>query len=145
MSGRASRPRSVADEVWQTMIALVVDSRGDWRRKVVEASGIPFSRVRALRRLDAGPLTLRELASAMTIDAPAATVAVNDLEARGLVERNPHPDDARAKLVSLTTAGRRALATVRAVTEHAPPRLAALPPRDIDALERILAVVRGPR
>jgi DNA-binding MarR family transcriptional regulator len=135
---KAGRPTSAADQVWHTMVSLVMDSRGDWRKKVAEASGIPFSRVRALRRLDAGPLTLRELAEAMTTDAPAATVSVNDLEERGLVERRPHPDDRRAKLVSLTAAGRRVLAAIHAVSDQAPPGLTALPPRELAALQRLL-------
>ena len=36
------------------------------------------------------------------MDAPAATVAVNDLEARGLVIREIDPSNRRSKLVSLT-------------------------------------------
>lgn len=139
----SARARGVADQVWQTMVSLVMDNRDDWRRKVAEAAGIPFSRVRALRRLDAGPLTLRELAEALTTDAPAATVMVNDLEARGLVERRPHPSDRRAKLVSLTGAGRRVLATVRAVTDHPPSTLANLPPGELASLRSILSSLRS--
>ena len=138
----SARTRGVADQVWQTMVSLVMDSRDDWRRKVAEAAGIPFSRVRALRRLDAGPLTLRELAEALTTDAPAATVTVNDLEARGLVERRPHPSDRRAKLVSLTAAGRRVLSAVRAVTDQAPSTLANLPPGELASLRSILSSLR---
>jgi DNA-binding MarR family transcriptional regulator len=137
-----AHPRTPADEAWQAMVSLVMDSRGDWRRNVAEATGIPFSRVRALRRLDARPMTLRELADAMTTDAPAATVAVNDLEGRGLVERRPHPTDGRVKLVSLTPAGRRVVATSRAVTDLAPEALSGLPARDIATLQRILGEVQ---
>ncbi len=135
----SARGPSDADRVWHAMVSLVMDSRGDWRKKVSEASGLPFSRVRALRRLDGGPLSLRELAEALTTDAPAATVAVNDLEERGLVERRPHPTDGRTKLVSLTAAGRRVLAQVRAVSDEAPPGVAGLPARDLAELRRILA------
>jgi DNA-binding MarR family transcriptional regulator len=135
------RGRSAADHVWQTMVSLVMDSRGDWRKKVSEASGLPFSRVRALRRLDAGPLTLRELAESLSTDAPAATVTVNDLEERGLVERRPHPTDGRTKLVSLTAAGRRVLSSVRSVLDQAPPALADLPAKDLGALQRILCAL----
>jgi DNA-binding MarR family transcriptional regulator len=119
------------------MVSLVMDS-ADWKKKVSETVGIPFSRVRALRRLDAGPLTLRELAESLAKDAPATTVAVNDLEERGLVERRPHPTDGRTKLVSLTAAGKRVLAAARAVTDQAPQRLADLPARDLAELRRIL-------
>src|SRR5271170_742481 len=94
------------DRAWALIVGLVMDTRGDWRRKVAEATGLPFTRTRALRRLAGGPLTLRELAESLGTDAPAATVAVNDLEERGLVTRGEHPDDRRAKLVALTAAGR---------------------------------------
>ena len=57
-------------------------------------------------------MTVKEVAAAATIDAPAATVAVNDLEARGLVVRETDPNNRRSKLVSLTDAGRDLVAEV---------------------------------
>jgi len=132
------RGESDADRAWHVIVSLVMDSRGDWRRKVVLATGLPFSRTRALRRLAQGPLTLRALAESMTIDAPAATLAVDDLEERGLVRREPHPDDRRAKMVTLTAEGRRLVAIERKITDAAPAALAALPPKDAAILRRIL-------
>lgn len=126
------------DIIWQTLVAWVMDSRGDWRRKVTDATGLPFSRIRALKRLGAGPMTLKDLADAMSTDAPAATVTINDLESRGLVERRPHPESRRAKLVSITAAGRSVIATTRRVIETTPPALQHLPPTDIKTLRRIL-------
>ena len=52
-------------------------------------------------------MSVKELARAATIDAPAATVAVNDLEERGLVVREVDPTNRRCKIVSLTEAGQR--------------------------------------
>ena len=132
-----------ADRIWQQLVTLVMDSRGDWRRQVIELTGLPFSRVRALRRLLDAPLTLVDLAYAMSTDAPAATVAVNDLERRGLVERTPHPENRRAKLVALTPAGKQLVARVHAINEHAPEVLAALPAADLVQLRRILDAMRS--
>jgi DNA-binding MarR family transcriptional regulator len=134
----SAKAETDVDRVWHVIVALVMDSRGDWRRKVAEATGLPFSRVRALRRLVDGPLTLRDLAEAMGSDAPAATLTVNHLEARGLVRREPHPEDRRAKIVTLTPEGRRLVGAAKRVTDRAPDALAALPPRDVVALRRIL-------
>ena len=134
---------SAADQVWQELVALVMDSRGDWRRQVIEMTGLPFSRVRALRRLVDAPLTLVDLAYAMSTDAPAATVAVNDLERRGLVERYPHPENRRAKLVALTPAGKQMVVRVHAISEHAPEALAALPAADLAQMQRILGAIRS--
>src|ERR1700734_3133778 len=125
------------DRVWHTLVALVMDTRGDWRRSVAEATGLPFSRGRALRPLAGGPLTLRELAASLGTDAPAATVAVNDLERRGLVTRCEHPEDRRAKLVPLTPAGRATVRAGKSVSDHAPPPLASLSPEDVATLVRI--------
>ena len=69
------------------MAALVFDNRDHWKRAVVEQSGLPFSRIRILKRLAGRPMTVKQVAQAATIDAPAATVAINDLEDRGLVVR----------------------------------------------------------
>ena len=100
-------PRNpLADEVWNGLTALVFDNRDSWRRAVVEQTGLPFSRVRVLRRLGRQPMTVKEVAQAATLDAPAATVAVNDLEERGLVVRAVNPANRRCKTVSLTEAER---------------------------------------
>jgi DNA-binding MarR family transcriptional regulator len=127
-----------ADRIWQLLAALVMDNRGDWRRKVSEVTGMPFSRWRALKRLVDTPLTLRELADLMNTDAPATTVAVNDLERRGLVERCPHPDNARAKLVSITAAGKRVMDSTDRIADHAPRAITELAPADLKELARIL-------
>ena len=92
----------LADEVWRTMAALVIDNRDSWKRAVVEQSGLPFSRIRILKRLSRQSMSVKELARAATIDAPAATVAINDLEERGLVVRETDPTNRRSKIVSLT-------------------------------------------
>ena len=127
-----------ADRVWNALVTWVMDTRGDWRRRVTEATGLPFGRIRALKRLAEGPMALHELAEAMTVDAPAATVAVNALEKRGLVKREPHPTNKRVKLVSITPAGRAIVAKVKAVTEHAPAAFEGLSAKELAALERAI-------
>ena len=117
---------AIADEVWQRMSALVHENRGDWKRAVIDRSGLPFSRIRVLRRLARTPMTVKELAEAATMDAPAATVAVNDLEERGLVLRQTNPANRRCKVVSLTEEGQAVAAAVEAVHEPAPGALATL-------------------
>ncbi|SCX08600.1 MarR family winged helix-turn-helix transcriptional regulator [Mycolicibacterium fluoranthenivorans] len=128
----------IADEVWQRMSALVHENRGDWKRAVIDRSGLPFSRIRVLRRLARTPMTVKELAEAATMDAPAATVAVNDLEERGLVLRQTNPANRRCKVVSLTEEGQAVAAAVEAVQDPAPAALAALGDADLLALQTIL-------
>jgi DNA-binding MarR family transcriptional regulator len=129
----------MADEVWRAMAALVIDNRDNWRRSVVNRTGLPFSRIRILRRLARAPMTVKQVAEAATIDAPAATVAVNDLESRGLVVRETDPANRRCKLVSLTDSGREVVATVEATDDPAPGPLAALTDQELTTLRAILA------
>jgi DNA-binding MarR family transcriptional regulator len=129
----------LADEVWRTMAAVVFDNRDAWRRDVVENSGLPFSRIRVLRRLAKRPMTATQVAEAATMDAPATSVAVNDLEGRGLVVREPHPSNRRCKVISLTDEGRRVVEEIEGVDDPAPGPFAALSPEELRALGAILA------
>ncbi|MBE1549738.1 DNA-binding MarR family transcriptional regulator [Mycobacterium sp. OAS707] len=129
---------ALADGVWRAMAALVIDNRDAWKRAVIEQSGLPFSRIRVLKRLSRQPMTVKQLAHAATMDAPAATVAVNYLEDRGLVVRETDPTNRRCKVVSLTDAGRDVIAKIDAVEDPAPDALAALDPAQLKALKKIL-------
>jgi DNA-binding MarR family transcriptional regulator len=138
MKGHANSG-SEADQIWQMMVGLVWETRGEWRRKVSDATGLPFSRVRILWRLLDTSMTLKQIADKTSGDAPATTVAVNDLEDRGLVKRHPHPENRRAKLVSLTPAGRQLVELVqRTVHDDAPPAVQHLSKTDLAHLRRIL-------
>jgi DNA-binding MarR family transcriptional regulator len=128
----------LADEVWRAMAGLVIDNRDSWRRAVVEQTGLPFSRVRVLKRLGRGPLTVKQLAHAATMDAPAATVAVNDLEQRGLVVRETDPANRRCKTVSLTAAGRDVMRKVDAMDDPAPDVFATLDDDELKALRALI-------
>lgn len=141
MIGRAPSG-SEADRIWQTMVAFVWETRGEWRRKVIDVTGLPFSRARILWRLLDDPKTLTQIAYITSSDAPATTVAINDLENRGLVERNPHPDNRRTKLVSLTSAGKELVELLqRTVRDDAPSAFQQLSKTDLAHLRRILARV----
>jgi DNA-binding MarR family transcriptional regulator len=127
----------LADEVWRTMAAVVIDNRDGWKRAVVEQTALPFSRIRILKRLDRQPMTVKQVAQAATIDAPAATVAVNDLEERGLVMRETDPTNRRCKVVSLTDAGREIVRKIDAIHDPAPDVLASLADDELKALHAI--------
>ncbi|MEU0541178.1 MarR family transcriptional regulator [Nocardia sp. NPDC005978] len=126
------------DEVWQLLTHVVMDTRDGWKRAVIERTGLPFSRIRVLRRLRPGPLTVKALANAATMDAPATTVAINDLEERGLVVREVDAGNRRRKLVSLTEAGRQVVAVAVATPDPAPPEVAELGPDELRVLRDLL-------
>lgn len=56
---------------------------------------------------DRGPQTQQELARRITSDPNTLRAMVLILERKGLVRREPHPTDRRARLVSLTPEGER--------------------------------------
>lgn len=131
----------IARDVWRLMSELVFDHQR--RREVTDALGISFGRSRALRRLTRRPLSMRELADALGIDPPNATVVVDDLEAQGLVRREPHPTDRRAKLVSPTPKGEAMARQADEILSTPPPALRELGAADLEALRRILARVNS--
>ena len=92
-----------------------------------------------------GSPTLGELAAGEHVAPPTMTKVVGKLEERGLVERQPDPDDRRVVRVRLTEAGQRHLDDNRQRrTTWLVEQLASLPPDDlaqvlgaIDVLERL--------
>lgn len=123
-------------QAWRVLSALVLHH--DRKVAVAEALGLSFARTRALRRLAAEPLTLRALAERLAADPPYVTLIVDDLEERGLVRRRSHPHDRRAKLVSLTPAGRAAVAQAEQILDEPPAALRNLSAEDLAALLRVL-------
>lgn len=61
----------------------------------------------------AAPLSITALAERMGVTQQAASKAVADLERRGLLRREPDPDDARTKLLHLTEHAKHAVEATR--------------------------------
>lgn len=75
-------------------------------RRVAEQLELTPSQVIALRELSE-PITARELAARMSCEPSNATFVLDRLEQQGLVRREPHPTDRRAKQIVLTPTGLR--------------------------------------
>ncbi len=131
-----------AARVWLGMRQLVLE-RHDRRRAACEALGMSFIRVKALRMLSGGPMTMRALAARLPADAPYTTLVVDDLQRRGLVTRAVHPADRRSKIVTATPAGAEAAALAERILGEPPAALRELPAAELAALERILAMLLG--
>ena len=101
-------------------------------------------RVKALLWLSEGPLSLSGIADAVGVDAPYATLIVDALEERGLVERRPDPADRRRKLVSLTSEGKEAIARVASIQRQPPPGFDRLSAAELDTLEGLLRRLTRP-
>lgn len=73
-------------------------------RRAADALGITASQAIALRELS-GPMTLTELAARMGCETSNAGYVVDRMQKQGLVRREPHPTDRRAKQIILTEGG----------------------------------------
>ena len=102
------------------------------------------SQLRAMRVLARhGVMRLSALSDHLRIAARSATEVADALEARGLVERRPDPDDRRATLVELTEHGASVVAAIRASRgSEADQAFSRLSPADRDQLARILRQLR---
>jgi DNA-binding MarR family transcriptional regulator len=136
MTTRSATPPDTASRVWRTMHDFVTGQ--DRRRALHAALDLGPGKVEVLIKLADGPMTLREIARAVDVDPPAATVGVDKLEARGLVHRTAHPDDNRRKLVHLTDAGREVVQRGQAILNEPPAELANLDSDDLGRLDEIL-------
>jgi DNA-binding MarR family transcriptional regulator len=132
---------SLSRAAWSAMSDLVLHNVR--RREVADALGMSFGRIRAIRRLAIRPMGMSELAAALGIDAPYATVVVDDLESHGLVRRRPHPEDRRAKLVEATRKGRDAARRADAILGTPPPALDVLSSAEVATLLALLEKVQG--
>jgi DNA-binding MarR family transcriptional regulator len=131
---------AVSRAAWSTMCDLVLNNVR--RREASDALGMSFGRIRAIRRLANAPMAMSELASALGIDAPYATVVVDDLEAQGLVRRRPHPSDRRTRMVETTRKGKQLAARADEILGTPPPALGALSPKDLDVLVGVLSKIK---
>ena len=78
----------------------------------LEMCGSDFAVLEAL--LHKGPLPINEIGKKVLLTSGSITVAVDRLETKGLVERRAHGTDRRAKIVHLTTEGRKVITRVYA-------------------------------
>ncbi len=79
-----------------------------------------------LNVLDAqGAITQQALGKCVAIDPSSMVAAIDDLEAKGLVQRRPHPSDRRAHALHLTALGRQTLGRARELARGAQDELLA--------------------
>ncbi len=99
----------------------------------------------AFVRISAGGATVADVAEHLGVTKQAASQLVEHLVQRGYVTREPHPEDARARLLALTARGR---ACTRAAERAASSIVAGwretMGSRDFAAVQRALGSVVSP-
>jgi DNA-binding MarR family transcriptional regulator len=92
----------------------------------LESLGLTTRMWGALNVLDAaGAITQHALCKGTGMDPSTMVSTIDELEARGLVERRPHPSDRRAHALHITDAGRETLARGRRIARQAQEELLA--------------------
>jgi DNA-binding MarR family transcriptional regulator len=143
MARSARRSAAAVQQAWALMHRFVEGNNRRGELANVLGFRLGGGRGKILFQLRDGPATLGQLAEANGVDAPYATLIVDKLEAHGLVERRPHPEDKRRKLVTLTEAGKSAIATADAILLRPPPAMDDLSPDELEHLTRLLTRLLG--
>ena len=137
MSGEANGQLAVS--VWVRLLKAHGLVLRELRRRVPEDLTLPqFDVLMQLHRRPQG-MKSRELTRELLVTAGNVTGLVDRLQAMGLVERRPVPEDRRAVRVVLTPRGRRVAR--RAIPRHrreVESLLSPLPARDLARLRRLL-------
>ncbi|BBC71144.1 conserved hypothetical protein [Altererythrobacter sp. B11] len=80
-----------------------------------------------------------DLARHMAVRWPTLIRTLNEMEAEGLVKREPDPDDGRMRLISITPEGRRVMSRVRDVLDPARSKvLASFSDEELVVAEQVL-------
>jgi len=141
MSARSTT--KLANEAWealfraQSTIVQELSARDAWEDLVPREYGVLY----ALSSVPEG-LRITELGEDVLLTQPGMSRLVARLEARGLVQRLPDPEDARACRIRLTQAG---VATQRRIGRTHARHVAEAMTRNLDRgeLEQLLDVCRG--
>jgi DNA-binding MarR family transcriptional regulator len=116
---------------------------GELIRRLRAENLFPLTQTWVLGRLDReGPSSVSDLAQALRVRPQSMAQTIGDLEAEGMVARNPDPNDRRRALVSLTPAGRARIEEDRAVREGwLVKALEELPEADRETIERAVEIL----
>lgn len=104
-------------------------------------AGLTGAQACLLTCLSQGACTMGDLATELLCDASNVTQLVGRLEDRGLVAREPDPDDRRARRVSITAAGRRQRSAIEQVFTFPEERIGRLTEPEQRRLRELLAKV----
>jgi DNA-binding MarR family transcriptional regulator len=140
---RTTRPPIDAREAWHRLLQVSSRVLRELDRSLDREQRMMLSEFDVLITLDNAPggrLRMTELAEATLLSSGGMTRLVGRLEQRGLVRRDPDPDDARAFHASLTDAGRSSLALARITHDNVIANLLGdrLTPREVHTLTRTL-------
>ena len=93
-------------EAWRIILRIVFERGSEPLHEVSAEEGLSPGQLKTLFHLEPGQASpMRDLADRWRCDPSYVTSLADVLEARGLVERRPHPSDRRIKMIALTPKG----------------------------------------
>lgn len=111
MAVKRPTPEKLAQQLREITVALRRRARAESIDKIVPGETLPFPQLSALNRLEVdGSATTADLARAETMTPQSMGEIVAALETGGYVTRRDDSSHGRRRLISMTAAGRRALA-----------------------------------
>lgn len=111
-------------------------------RRSLRGQGVPPHHFRVLRVVAERPIRPARLAEVLNITPRAVTDVVDALVEAGLITSEPDPEDRRAKVLSITEAGERRNAEVKALRDAAAEQMfAPLADNERETLARLLRKV----
>lgn len=112
LESRASDDHHQALRLWLRMLTCSTRIESIIRKRLAAGFGTTLPRFDLMAQLERHPqgLTMRELSRRMMVTGGNVTGITDQLEAEGLVQRVPHPEDRRVFFVRLTPTGRRLFA-----------------------------------
>jgi DNA-binding MarR family transcriptional regulator len=138
-AARLAGSLAMADQAWAALLQVAFERVHAHFAAVVAELDLAPMQAKALHELNAEPpISMRELAERLKSDPSNITGLVDRLEARGLVERRPDPNDRRIKGLALTPAGEKMRERLFARLYSAPSTVAHLSERDQRALRDVL-------
>ena len=116
-----------AQEAWGLLWQIMQANKPRFMALAQELGLAPMQ-LHALRLMEPdAEIAMSSLAGLLFCDASNVTGIVDRLEARGLIERRPSPQDRRVKLLVLTDEGVRVRESATRQMSQPPPEIAALP------------------
>src|SRR5258705_4163994 len=122
MKGAAKKEKSADASGTHLWLVMMKAHRALQRlaTRSIESSEVDLSDFEVMEMLlHKGPQPVNEIGRRVELTSGAITTAVDRLESRGLVTREAHPSDRRARIVRLTAAGEERAAKVFAVHKAA--------------------------
>ncbi|MGC5342652.1 MarR family winged helix-turn-helix transcriptional regulator [Streptomyces sp. DT24] len=125
------------------LIGTVVARYYEEYDRAAAAHSLTASQAQVLRLLSAEPMPMRRIAQKLKCEPSNVTGIVDRLEARGLVERRPDPDDRRVKLAAPTDEGAATALRLRDSLDFAREPLAGLSAEERETLRDLLRRMVG--